>query len=78
MSLCHFSFYFKPVSGQVMCADLHPLHSRRQNSVETEIIRGITHTHTLAHILQAYLLGIGMKKALCSLIGSVGCCNLSA
>lgn len=33
-------------SGQETCANLQPLHSRCQNSVETEIIRDITHTYT--------------------------------
>lgn len=33
-------------SGQETCANLQPLHSRCQNSVETEIIRDITHAYT--------------------------------
>lgn len=52
-------------------ANLQPPQSRCQYSVETEIIRGITPT------LKTYLLRIGMRKALCSLIGSVRCCNPS-
>lgn len=56
-----FFFYFKPVFET---GDV-------KNSVETEIIRDITPA------LKAYLLRIGMKKALCSLIGSVRCCNPS-
>lgn len=55
--------------GLQTCADLQPLHSRCLNSEETEIISGITPAP------KAYLRKIGMKKALCSLIGSVGCCN---
>lgn len=58
--------------GLQTCADLQPLHSRCLNSEETEIIRGITPAP------KAYLWKIGMKKALCSLIGSVGCCNPGA
>lgn len=39
-------FYFGTFSGQETCANLQPLHSRCQNAVETEIIRGITHAYT--------------------------------
>lgn len=71
--------YFKPVSGLETCADLQPLeHSRCQNSVETEIIRGITRAYTHTRSAGLSVEDRYEKKALCSLIGSVGCCNPSA
>lgn len=50
---------------------MQPEHIRCHKSAQTEIIGAITPTS------EAYLLKIGMKNALCSLIGSVGCCNPS-
>lgn len=52
-------------------ANMQPLHMRCHKLAQTEIIRAITPTS------EAYLLKIGLKNALCSLIGSVGCCNPS-
>lgn len=42
-----------------------------RSQAQPEIIRAITPAS------KSYLLKIGMKNALCSLIGSVGCCNPS-